>query len=512
MKWNFKLCVLLLTICVCAFSSPKPLSLWIMPNGASSKEMLEEKLQEFTKKTGVPTQVVVWDWGEAWNRISGSLEKNKDLPAVLQMGTTWIPHFASQNLLLNLEPWIAEIQPERFVPVSFNTTRIEGNSNIYSVPWFVDVRALLANRRILRENNITAKDVETYDGFVAALKKINDAGMTLSDGTPIYGYAFPGKSDWNIPHNFAPWIWSAGGHFVRMENGKRFSAILEKETLEGIAHYLNFILNGSVKRESLRQNTVQITQRYNHGELAFVLNTAEIVMQTRFAGIEGGLQTSEIGNDGVMVLPVPKSKNGSISFVGGSNLAVPANYPDKENAVKLLLYLTSDSLLDAYTKQIGFLPPVQSILNSWTADSVYKTLVSCLQHGKSYPSIPEWGDIENILVTMFSDIWSIMEFEELYSEEKIFEILKSNDTKINQVLKYDASSDSSRAASKNKVKNFTEFQKVWKHVLQEGSSSSENSSSVETSTHSATSNRNLTIGLFVIVALAGFAFAYRRKR
>ena len=80
------------------------LSVWIMPNGASPKEKLEAQLENYTKQTGIATKIVVLDWGEAWNRISTTLERNKDLPAVLQVGTTWIPFFAAQGYLLELNP------------------------------------------------------------------------------------------------------------------------------------------------------------------------------------------------------------------------------------------------------------------------------------------------------------------------------------------------------------------------------------------------------------------------
>ena len=73
----------------------------------------------------------------------------------------------------------------------------------------------------------------------------------LEDGTPIEAFAFPGKSDWNIPHNFAPWIWSDGGDFIKKdENGYR-SALLDSGTLRGIAKYLDFVIDSLVNRSKL---------------------------------------------------------------------------------------------------------------------------------------------------------------------------------------------------------------------------------------------------------------------
>mgnify|MGYP003477553731 FL=1 len=236
--------------------------------------------------------------------------------------------------------------------------------------------------------------------------------MQLPDGTPIEAFAFPGKSDWNIPHNFAPWIWSEGGDFIKKQDSVYRSALMDKETLQGIAKYLSLVVDSLVYRTNLTQNTAQIIQRFNNGELAFILNTAEIAMLIRIPSVNGGLQGSRISNDGIVVLPVPQGSNGSVSFIGGSNLSIPANYPNKKEAIELLMFLTSDSSIDAYTKTIGFLPPIQSALKSWETDSVYKSLVDCLNNGKAYTSIPKWWEVENILASLFSDIWSVLEFED----------------------------------------------------------------------------------------------------
>ncbi len=484
----------------------KPLSIWIMPNGASPKEKLEDGLKTFTQETGIPVKVTVLDWGEAWGRISGALESGKDLPSVVQLGTTWLPYFASRGTLLDLDPYMKSIKPERFIPVSFETTHIEGDPTIYSIPWFVDARTLLGNKRILNKVGITASDIETYEGFASALKKIQDAKLTLEDGTPIQSYAFPGKSDWNIPHNFAPWVWSEGGDFVRIDAGKTRSSILETNTLKGIAKYLKFVKDSLVDRESLNLNTAQVAQKFNSGELAFILNTAEIVMQLRFSGAEGGLISSPIGNDGVELFRVPKGSAGSIGFIGGSNLAIPAKAEDKENALKLLTFLTSDKALDAYTRHIGFLPPSESVLASWSTDSVYQPLIEGLKYGHAYPSLPRWGEIEAVLVSMFSEIWSLLEIEGLYSDEKIFEILTKADVELNRLL-----GDENASVSVN----FEDFQKIWDPVFLSKvnlSKNNEESPVVEEKKEESSTPISYTIALLALAVIAGFVFTYRRKK
>ena len=217
-------------------AKPDTLTVWIMPNGASPQEKLEQRLHLYTKKTGIKTKVVVLDWGEAWNRITTALSSGVDAPDVLQLGTTWVPYFASRGEIKPLNEWLPQIEPSRYVPVSWNTTHIDSDTTIYSVPWFIDIRPILANKRILKKNNIKPEDIATFDGFVKAIRKVNDSHETLDDGTKVRAFAFPSKIDWNIPHNFAPWMWSNGGDFIaKDQEGKWKANVLSPKTIYGIA-------------------------------------------------------------------------------------------------------------------------------------------------------------------------------------------------------------------------------------------------------------------------------------
>ena len=485
-------------------ATKKELTVWIMPNGASPQEKLEQRLNLFSKKTGLKTKVVVLDWGEAWNRITTALASGTDAPDVLQLGTTWIPYFASRGEIKALNPWLASIDSSRFVPVSWNTTRIDADTTIYSVPWFIDIRPILANKRILKKNEIKPEDVATFDGFVNAIRKVNDSHETLEDGTKVRAFAFPGKSDWNIPHNFAPWIWSNGGDFITKDSdGKWKAGILSPKTIYGIAKYLSFVLDTLVSTDALQMNTAQIVQHFNAGELGFIVNTSEVIMQTRFEGTKGGLINTKIGNDSVMALPIPTGTQGSVCFIGGSNLAIPASNNRRE-ALDLLLYLTNDENLDAYTKQIGMLPASKKVLANWSKDEDYKTIVTMLDAGKTYTAIPEWGDIEQILVSMFSAIWDHLEIPALYSEEKIYEILTNYSNDINKRLNQRTTGDLT----------FAEFREIWHKALNIKEPKKESNQITEQpkQVKKEDSGSSHSSWLFFLAVLVGFVFAVARKK
>ena len=485
---------------VAVAAKPKPLTVWIMPNGASPQEILENRLELFTQKTKIPTKVEVLDWGEAWTRISQALAGQQPAPDVLQLGTTWIPYFASRKEIKPLNEYLSIIQPERFVPVSWNTTHIDEDTTIYSVPWFIDIRPVLANKRVLAEHGITRDSVRTYEGFKNAIRKVNNKNEVLDDGAHVKGFAFPGKSDWNIPHNFAPWIWSNGGSFIKKdENGKWRANILSEETLLGISSYLHFIMDTLVSPEALQTNTAQIAQQFNNGELAFIVSTSEIVMQTRFHGSMGGLSNARIGSDSVMVLPIPNGKVGSVSFIGGSNLAIPASCNRKE-AIDLVTFLSNDENLDAYTKQIGLLPPSRKVLQDWAQDEDYSILVRALETGRAYVAIPEWGELEQLLVAMFSAIWEQMEIPSLYSEDKLYETFQQYSAEIDKKLNYPT----------NTIMTAAEFKAAWNKINEEQKPQVE---VAKDSTNGAVDDNIKTAPfVFVVMLILGFLFAFLRKR
>ena len=499
MAFRFRFLALSAAIFASQSLAADSLSIWIMPNGASPQEKLEQGLKEFTQKTRIPTKVTILDWGEAWNRISTMLETGKDAPDVFQLGSTWVPYFAARGELKNLNESLAKIDSSRFVPVSWYTSHIDADTNIYSIPWFIDIRPVLGNKRIMEKYGIKPADLADYKGFAEAIRKVNQGKEVLEDGAKIHGYAFPGKSDWNIPHNFAPWIWSYGGSFVgKDKNGKWRSNILTPSTLEGIAKYISFVVDSLVPTEFLQENSAQIAQQFNNGELAFIVSTAEVVMQTRIHSSQGGLSNSRIGADGVVVLPLPKGKLGSVSFIGGSNLAIPAKNTRKE-AIQLLLFLTEDKSLDDYTKQIGFLPPSKAVLESWAEDESYKNLVAQLETGKTYPALPEWGEIEQSLVSMFSAVWDHLELPMLYSEEKLYQIFKEYSDIINNQLGY----------TPTNTMTFAEFQEVWKKATGKNTEATE---ADKNAAKTETNGINPTPIIFFIVLIASFLFSYTRKR
>jgi multiple sugar transport system substrate-binding protein len=162
--------------------------------------------------------------------------------------------------------------------------------------------------------------------------------------------------------------------------------------------------------------------------------------------------------------------------------------------------LTEDENLDAYTKQIGFLPPSRKVLQEWAKDEDYNILVRALETGRAYMAIPEWGELEQLLVAMFSAIWEQMEIPSLYSEDKLYETFQQYTAEINKKLNYPT----------NSMMTAAEFKAAWNKINEEQTPVVE---VAKDSTNGVVDDNMKTAPfVFAVMLILGFLFAFLRKR
>jgi multiple sugar transport system substrate-binding protein len=413
----------------------RPLRLWIMPNGADPRSVAEERTRAFTRETGLPVQVEVLEWDHARARLDSGLSLRSGGPDVVQLGTSWVSDYASRGLLAPLDRQLPQLRPERFLVTSLATTRIDGSDTLWAVPWFVDVRVLLGNRRILDSLEVRNVDLADWQKFRATLRRIRTAGLRTADGVPIQPFGFPGANDWNVPHNFAPWIWSEGGDFVRKDaDGRWESFLLDRTTVRGIRRYMEFVPDSLVDPALLSRNTAEVARAFCAGTQAFVVSTSELVRKIRIQGDSGGLLESPIGKAGIRAFPLPIGEAGSVAFVGGSDLCLPASRKSDPDALRLLLFLTRADNMDLYARRIGFLPADKEVLKDWAKDPTDRVLIQAADRGRAYPTIPRWSAIESELTGLFRDIWSRTARSGGCSGDELWTLLVRSDARIDSIL------------------------------------------------------------------------------
>jgi ABC-type glycerol-3-phosphate transport system substrate-binding protein len=118
--------------------------------------------------------------------------------------------------------------------------------------------------------------------------------------------------------------------------------------------------------------------------------------------LQGRLSNEEWDYLGMAQLPGP-------AFVGGSNLVIWDQIPEnlERAALDLIEYLLSPKIQRDLCWAFKFLPARLDVLNDplFATHPYYRVLIDALPGGRSLPSIPLWGRVEENLTATFGNIW-----------------------------------------------------------------------------------------------------------
>lgn len=402
------------------------LNIWIMPNSnypADDFIKTASPFQEDNPDIGLNFKVL--DWGSAWTKLNEAL-KSGEAPDITQLETSWVAYFSRMGALADLSE---EINKDEFLPQTLGSTGIVGSGEMTAVPWFADTRALFYRIDACQKAGVDPKkDFETWGSFKEALKKLNNVEI---DGKRLPALGMPGKYDWNVEHNYAPWIYGAGGSFINSDFTK--STLSSKETFSGIKFYSGLAVEGLMDKQALAMNTADIETKFTNGDYAASILGSWVI---------DILECNKKNNgdnliDRVGVAMLPEGPEGRFAFLGGSSLSVFESSHNRNEAVKLIKYMTGKETQIEYCKKTEFLPVVKSAYDDpWVKENrMRKVFAEQMNYAEDYPSIPAWPPVQTYVDRALSDVWdNVMEVEEEYSPEKTMEILKEADEKIDGVL------------------------------------------------------------------------------
>ncbi len=441
---------------VCTYAFPTVMAepqdtlvLWVMDDGANSTNTLKSVTESFTEETGIPVDVRFWNWGDAYDKMRLTLAQNPanhadvEMPDVVQLGSSWVPFFAQNGLIDPIDSVLNQlVDVSRFLPESMKDSRIGKGTQSYSLPWFLDVRGFFVNAKVWNELGLKENDIDSFSKFHQIIRKIDQSKIKNSVGTVVSPFEFGIKSDWTAHQQMAPILWSFGGDFVKESGNKYCSALTDSATLFGVNQYLNFFWELELFPYALQDNSIQGTNRFVNSEIAIYYGTSELIRKLELDGEVGGLKGSPLANDGIAVVATPQGVGPSVTFVGGSHLALPkyGNPRRKKLAQTLVSYLLRSDVMDFYSSHIGFLPADKNVMQKWSKDPRYSRLIEGLnKNGRSFINIPEWTQVEGAINAMVGNIGyyrvqhptespeSVASFV-LYAHEQINEILDCKET------------------------------------------------------------------------------------
>jgi multiple sugar transport system substrate-binding protein len=379
------------------------LTMWVMNNGPEPVADTKRILAPFERSTGIDVNVQLVGWDVQYQRITNAALAGQ-APDVTQAGTTQVPYFAALNGFENLASRVKQIGGRKaYAPGVWSTARVVGKPGVWGVPWFTEARTIYYRKDVFRKAGINPKTAfKTWASFKRTLTKLKT--VKRFHGRPIAPFGSPGKTAWDLVHHIMPFVWGAGGS--ELTPNRRRSAIADAKAVEGVKFFADLVPAGVYLRSSLERNAPQVEDQFKGGLLATWIGGPWVLASAKRPEDTAWVPEAR-RNLGVAQMPVGPTGR-FYTFVGGSNLMVFKYSRHKQEAWKLIKFLSRDSTQRAYARLMGMFPArLAPQRQEGKRDANHAAFYQAIKHGRSYAAIPTWGPVENAYKTHFGNILDI---------------------------------------------------------------------------------------------------------
>jgi multiple sugar transport system substrate-binding protein len=366
----------------------------------------------YQQKTGVGIDPSFVDWDTIWRELVniGIYRRGSD---VAEVGTTWLDSLVAMNALRpfsSLE--VARMGGEEaYIPATWSTTSLGGDARVWGIPIRCDVRVIWYWKDMLEDVGV---DPDTAFASIKSTQETLEKLKSVVD-TP-WGVA-TAASDPNIIQALASWLWDFGGKFVTPNCDKVL--LMEPKALKALRAYFSLY-------PYVPQGTLGFSQR----------NVAAIVagpwMIRDFANRE--ISGEDMARVGIATLPGPP-------FIGGTVLSVWQHTMQSghlDEALEFVAFMTQPEVQVEFAPHLGLLPTRKE---AWEMPAMTETpynnvIFQALSNGRTLPSVPLWGMVEEKLKGCFALIWEdLLTNPDADVDRAIERYLKPTVTRLNKSLK-----------------------------------------------------------------------------
>jgi multiple sugar transport system substrate-binding protein len=372
-RWLALLAVLLVLCgCVREQEGQDSLRFWAMGREA---EVVAELLPEFERRSGIRVQVQQIPWSAAHEKLLTAFAADA-LPDVCQLGNTWIPEFAQLQALEPLQPYVqgsSQVQAGDYFPGVWDTSVVDGQ--LVGVPWYVDTRLLFYRKDMLRQAGVQAPP-RTWSEWEQAM-----AAIKAQVGPDRYAVLMP-VNEFEQLLSFA-----LQQDDPLLDQDDTLGNFRSPGFQKALGFYANMFERGWAPRLSETQIS-NVWDEFFNGYYAFYLSGPWNIREFRRR------QPPELeGQWGTLPLPGPDGPGAGIA--GGTSLVVFRSSPRKDQAFKLIEYLSQPEVQQRFHALIGDLPPRRSSWNhpALASDPFAAAFRDQLERARPVPKVLEWERI-----------------------------------------------------------------------------------------------------------------------
>jgi multiple sugar transport system substrate-binding protein len=319
---------------------------------------------------------------------------------VISLDQIWLGEFAQKGLLTDLtnytEKWGRSSE--------WYESNLDGgvyNDKIYGV------RGTWYWKDLLNQTNVDPDMLKTWDGYIAAAKKLN----TVLRPQGIEGVHLTGAS--HSPDVWYPYLWMLGGAILESKPGhptKDFYWYPSYNSSEGVKA-LEFIQNqveAGVTPQKIPVGIGEMDREFANKKFAVMIEGSWM------PGAWSNLTRQQVDNIGfIPMFPVPDNKTSTSTLMGGWQFSIPVTSLHKDIAWEIIENTLKPEVLSPWLAKQGFLP-TQTTLGQGTgpyADHLrksipfYDDMISMIPDGRGRPNIPEYQSIAEHLRQALDEVY-----------------------------------------------------------------------------------------------------------
>jgi N,N'-diacetylchitobiose transport system substrate-binding protein len=329
---------------------------------------------------GWTVNVQYQQWTDHLQKFDATIA-GSDTPDVIEMGNTEMTKYMAAGAFANLgsykskfdnsSKWLSGLQASSTF-----------NSKLYGVPYYAGSRVITYRSDLFKKAGYS-KPPRTLKQFQSQLAKIGTMQKSKKGFAPLY----VGGEDWYSALSF---VFDYGGSIAKFSHGKWHGTLNSKQSVAGLTAFKKFFNATQSKSTATLDGTAPFPYTvFSEGQTAANYGPAWYTCCT-------GKKFAKVVKQ--FVMPSHTAGKAMPGFLGGSDLAVPAQSGNKDQAAAWIADFTSTASEKALEKK-GNIPNATNLLGN----SVNERAAA---RSWFVPQAKHWVDVENgnILKTMLAQL------------------------------------------------------------------------------------------------------------
>ncbi|UQX89421.1 extracellular solute-binding protein [Jatrophihabitans telluris] len=371
----------------------KTITVWLQSDAQKGwPAVVDQATQRFEAATGAKVSVQWQQWSNYTTKLDSTFAGTSGVPDVVELGNTQTASYIAGGAFTDLTSAKSQFENSSSWLQGLAESGTSSDGKLMAIPYYAGSRVVIYRKDLWDKAGVTTPPTSIAE-LNADLDKVKAANAGDSHFSAFY---MPGKY-WYAAMSF---VYGAGGKIADKSGGKWSGQLSSAQAQQGLTQWqtlaTKYSTGGATKDES-DQDAIMA-----QGHVAAIAGNGWEV---------GTVTDAKTGNPKLAsvlsTFPMPGTAAGQYtpSFLGGSDLAVPAKAPHAGLGAQWVKYFTDNTSQTALAKFA--IPNTTSLLSVYEKQAqANQSTGEAAKNTWFVPNTPNWASVEsnNILQNMLESI------------------------------------------------------------------------------------------------------------